>query len=132
VVPIFVNKALSGEPLTIAGDGLQSRRFVYVEDLAAGVVASLAEQAAGRTYNLVGDEDVTVRDIADTVCRLVGNVDVVHTPARAADFKGVRVSGARAAAELGWSAQTTFAEGVQTYIDWTQLESSGGELAPVA
>ena len=42
VVPAFVAKALAGEPLTIAGDGSQSRRFVYVEDLADGVVRALA------------------------------------------------------------------------------------------
>jgi UDP-glucose 4-epimerase len=132
VLPIFVRKALGGEPLTIAGDGLQSRRFVYVEDLAAGVVAGLAPQAAGRVYNLVGDEDVTIRDIADTVRRLVGDVDVVHTAARTADFQGVQVSGARAAAELGWHARTSFVEGVRRYIEWTQLETSGPELAPVA
>jgi UDP-glucose 4-epimerase len=41
VIPIFVSKALEGEPLTIAGDGLQTRRFIYVEDLADGVVAAV-------------------------------------------------------------------------------------------
>ncbi len=50
VVPAFVAKALGGQPLTIAGDGTQSRRFVYVEDLAAGVVAAL--QPGGREPHL--------------------------------------------------------------------------------
>ena len=45
VIPAFVNKALAGEPLTIAGDGSQSRRFVYVEDLAEGVVRALTPAA---------------------------------------------------------------------------------------
>ena len=57
MIPIFVRKALAGEPLTLAGDGLQSRRFVYVEDLADGVVRGLGPQAGGRVYNLVGDEE---------------------------------------------------------------------------
>jgi len=118
VIPIFVRKALAGEPLTIAGEGLQSRRFVYVEDLADGVVRSLAPQASGRVYNLVGDESVTVRGIADTVGELVGDVEVVHTPARTADFAGAEVCGARAAAELGWRPATSFAEGVERYLDW--------------
>ena len=102
VIPIFVRKALAGEPLTIAGEGLQSRRFVYVEDLAEGVVRGLGPQAGGRVYNLVGEESVTVRGIADAVGDLLGGVDIVHTRARAADFAGAEVSGARAAAELGW------------------------------
>jgi UDP-glucose 4-epimerase len=41
VIPAFVGKALRGEPLTLAGDGMQSRRFVYVEDLAEGVALGL-------------------------------------------------------------------------------------------
>ena len=58
VVAAFTAKALAGQPLTIAGDGTQSRRFVYVEDLADGVVASLAPAGANRVYNLVGHENV--------------------------------------------------------------------------
>ena len=46
VIPAFVNRAFKGEPLTLAGDGMQSRRFVYVEDLAEGVVCGLADIAA--------------------------------------------------------------------------------------
>src|SRR6266571_6540856 len=51
VVAAFVARARAGKPLTITGDGTQSRRFVYVEDLAEGVVAALAPSAAGRIYN---------------------------------------------------------------------------------
>ena len=118
VIPIFVRKALAGEPVTIAGEGLQSRRFVYVEDLADGVVRGLGSQAAGRVYNLVGDESVTVRGIADAVGGLLGGVEIVHTQARAADFAGAEISGARAAAELGWRPATSFSEGLRRYVDW--------------
>ena len=53
VIPIFVSKALRGEPLTLAGDGMQFRNFVYVEDLAEGNVLALQSAAKNRTYNLV-------------------------------------------------------------------------------
>lgn len=118
VLPIFVNKALAGDPITIAGDGLQTRRFVYVEDLAEGVVRALRPEAAGRVYNLVGEEETTVRDIAEAVQQAVGDVPIVHTPGRAADFAGATVSGERAAAELDWRPQTSFAEGVERYVAW--------------
>ena len=118
VIPIFVRKALAREPVTIAGEGLQSRRFVYVEDLAEGVVRGLGPRAGGRVYNLVGEESVTVRGIADAVGDLLGGVDIVHTAARAADFAGAEVSGARAAAELGWRPATSFSEGLRRYVDW--------------
>jgi len=118
VLPIFVNKALAGESLTIAGDGMQSRRFVYVEDLAEGVVSALRPEARGRIYNLVGEEDTSVRDIADAVRAAVGDVTITHTEGRAGDFAGARVCGERAARELGWRARTPFTEGVCRYIAW--------------
>jgi UDP-glucose 4-epimerase len=124
VVAQFVGRALAGEPLVVAGDGRQSRRFVYVEDLADGIVRALEPVAANRTYNLVGSEDTTVAEIARTVRDLVGGVDVVVAPARAGDFAGAPVSGARAARELGWEARTPFAEGVRRCVAWQRAEAA--------
>jgi UDP-glucose 4-epimerase len=118
VVPAFVRKALAGEPLEIAGDGLQSRRFVYVEDLAEGIVRGLAPVAANRTYNLVGKVDTTIREIAETVRDVVGDVEIEYVPGRTGDFAGAPVSGRRAATELGWEATTPFAEGLRRYVAW--------------
>jgi UDP-glucose 4-epimerase len=117
-VPQFVRRALAGQPLTIAGQGDQSRRFVYVEDLAEGCVAGLHEVATNRVYNLVGEEDTSVLDIARVVRGLVGDVDIVHVDSRPGDFRGAHVSGRRAAEELGWRARTTFADGVARYLAW--------------
>jgi UDP-glucose 4-epimerase len=122
VVPTFTAKALAGEPLTIAGDGSQSRRFVYVEDLADGVVLALAAQAANRTYNLVGAEDTTIREIAESVRAELGDVEIKAGPGRTADFAGAPVSGVRAAAELGWTATTPFAEGMRRYVEWHRTQ----------
>jgi UDP-glucose 4-epimerase len=132
VLPIFVNKALAGEPLTIAGDGLQTRRFVYVEDLAEGVVRALEPQAAGRIYNLVGDEETSVRDIAEAVRSAVGDVAIVHTEGRAGDFAGAKICGERAAAELGWRPQTSFAEGVGHYVTWHRAHAAAQAAAQTA
>ena len=118
VIPAFVNKAFKGEALTLAGDGLQSRRFVYVEDLAEGVVCGLVETARNRVYNLASDANVTIREIAETVQELVGNTEIVFTPARPGDFGGKVVSSERARVELGWTAGTPFADGVRRYVDW--------------
>ena len=118
VIPAFTAKALAGEPLTIAGDGSQTRRFIYVEDLAEGVVKALAPVAANRTYNLVGTEDTSIREIAQAVQRSIGDVEIVHGPGRTGDYAGAPVSAERAREELGWTASTPFAEGVRRYIEW--------------
>lgn len=118
VVAAFTEKALNGQPLTVAGDGTQSRRFVYVEDLAEGVVASLVPEGANRVFNLVGDEDVSVRSIARSVREVVGEVPIVHVESRAADLKAAKVSGERARRELGWRPTTQFDDGVRRYVEW--------------
>ena len=130
VVPAFVARALAGEALTIAGDGLQSRRFVYVEDLADGVVRALTPVAANRTYNLVGTQDVSIKEIAETVRAVVGDVGVEHVPGRNGDFAGAPVSGDRAAADLGWCASTPFEEGVRRYVEWHRAAASVRAPAP--
>ncbi len=118
VIPAFVGKALRGEPLTLAGDGSQSRRFVYVEDLADGVALGLSEVAGNRVYNLASEENVTIKQIAETIKDELGNVEIVHTPARPGDFGGKVVCSKRAERELGWTAATPFAEGVRRYVKW--------------
>ncbi len=118
VIPAFVNKALAGDPLTLAGDGLQSRKFVYVEDLADGVASAMDDVAVNRVYNLASDETVTIKQIAETIQELMGDVEIVYTPARPGDFGGKIVSSERAERELGWTAATPFSVGVRKYIEW--------------
>ncbi len=132
VVPAFIAKAQAGTPLTIAGDGSATRQFVYVEDLAEGMVAALAPAGAGRVYNLVGDELVSVRQIADTVRELVAEVPIEHGPDRPVDLKFGQASTERAAAELGWEARTSFAEGVRRYVDWLAVTNGSPESRTAA
>lgn len=124
VVPAFVGKALRGEPLTLAGDGGQSRRFVYVEDLADGVALGLGEVATNRVYNLASEENVSIKQIAERIKELMGDVEIVHTPARPGDFGGKVVCSRRAQRELGWTAATPFAEGVRLYVEWRREQET--------
>ena len=118
VIPIFVRKALQGGPLTLAGGGKQFRQFIFVEDLAEGVVLALKPVAAGRTYNLDGQEPVTIAQIAETLGKILGKVDTVITDGRPGDFGGKKVGIDRAKTELGWASVTPFEEGLKRYIDW--------------
>ncbi len=118
VVPIFVKKALAGEPITIQGDGSQFRKFVYVEDLAMGNVASLKFEGEYRVFNLDGTEQVTIKQIAETVKKIIGDVSIEYLPARPGDFGGKEISSQRAKDELGWVPSTTFEEGVSKYVEW--------------
>ena len=118
VVAIFVRKALNGEPLTIFGDGSQYRNFIYVEDLAEGNVAALKESAENHTYNLEGMRPITVKEVAETVKKLVGDVEIEYKEERPGDFEGKTVSAEKAKRELGWEPKVDFEEGVRRYIEW--------------
>jgi UDP-glucose 4-epimerase len=120
VVAKFTDLAFEGKPLTIAGDGSTTRSFIYVEDLADGIVAALAPEAAGRTYNLSGDEVVTILEIAERVQENTDDCEIVHTPPRPGDFPGKTISNERALEELGWKAETSFKEGVRKYVEWVR------------
>ena len=130
VVAKFTDLALGGEALTIAGDGSQSRSFIYVEDLAEGIVAALAPEAAGRTYNLSGEEVVTILEIAETVQEMTGGCEIVHTPPRPGDFPGKVISNERALRELGWEARTSFRDGVGKYVEWVRSSTRAPDPIP--
>jgi UDP-glucose 4-epimerase len=130
VVAKFTDLALEGKPLTIAGDGSQSRSFIYVEDLADGIVAALKPEASGRTYNLSGDEVVTILEIAERVQENTEGCEIVHTPPRPGDFPGKAISNQRALDELGWEAGTSFREGVRRYVEWVRCSTRPPDPIP--
>ena len=120
VIPIFVKKALNKEPLTIAGDGSQFRKFVYVEDLAEGNILGARKIADNKIYNLEGDIKISIKDIAETIRKILGDVKIEYIEGRPGDFSGKEISNKKAKEELGWVPKTDFEEGVKKYIDWYQ------------
>lgn len=127
VIPQFVKKAFSKEKIIVAGDGSQYRKFVYVEDLAEGTVLALKDEAIGQTYNLDGEERVTIKNIVDKVEEIIGR-DVFYTfgPLRGTDFSGKEVSTEKAKKELGWEPKVDFDTGLRRYIEWWKNEESIG------
>ena len=118
VIPIFMRKAINGESLTVAGDGSQNRKFVYVEDLADAHVLALAPEAENQTFNIDGSEEVTILRIAETVTKLLGGKGVEFVPARAGDYGGKQVSSMKAAREIGWTPKIDFETGMERTVAW--------------
>jgi UDP-glucose 4-epimerase len=124
LIPIFVKKALAGESLSINGDGSQTRKFIYVEDLARGNVAALAPQAENQTYNLEGMEQITILQLAKMLDRIFGGVKIQFQPARPGDLSGgTEVDSQKALAELGWQPTISFEEGLRLAVAWLVTHS---------
>jgi len=118
VVTNFITNALTGEPIVIHGDGSHSRYFIYVEDLAEGNVAALKEAARNQIYNLQGLRKVTIKEIAEIVKKLVGNVRIEHADVRPGDYDGRIISSEKAKKELGWVPKVDIEEGIRRYVEW--------------
>jgi len=121
VIPIFIRKALKGESITIQGDGSQYRNYVYIDDLALAHLSALKEQAENQVYNLEGPRKITIREIAETINKLLGGkVRIEYVPARPGDYTGKEVSAEKARRELGWEPQIDFEEGMRHTLAWFQ------------
>ncbi|HLA46413.1 MAG TPA: NAD-dependent epimerase/dehydratase family protein [Thermoplasmata archaeon] len=118
LVPIFIRKALLGEPLTIFGDGMQYRNFLYVEDLARGNVLALANIAENQIYNLEGPRPISVKEVAETIQKILGEVKIEYKPPRPGDYRGKDVSSKKAKRDLKWEPVVEFEEGMRRYIEW--------------
>ena len=122
-ISIFVRRAMRGEPITIFGDGNQGRCWIYVEDLAEGNVAALAESGKNEIINLAGPEFVTMNQIAEALKEIFSDIHIKYEPARPHDFEGSVTSIEKAKKLLRWEPKTPFREGLRKYIEFVKSAS---------
>jgi len=116
VVSNFIVQALKGEPLTVYGDGSQTRSFCYVDDMIRGVVLAF-EQGDADPVNLGNPGECTVRELADLVLRLTGSRSpVVFQPLPVDDPRQRRPEIGRAKRVLGWEPTVALEEGLRRTI----------------
>lgn len=125
VVSIFVSRILEGKPLTIFGDGEQTRDYVFVRDVArANVLASTAAVSRGDrldvpAFNIATGTETTVNGLARHVMQALGReVPVEHAPPRAGELQRSCLDITKAGQELGWRPDVSFAEGLTALAGW--------------
>ncbi|MFI9237576.1 UDP-glucuronic acid decarboxylase family protein [Streptomyces sp. NPDC053079] len=117
-VPTFIRQALDGEPLTVAGDGSQTRSLTYVDDTVDGIVALAASGRPG-PVNIGGGEETTMLDLARHIVDLTGSASVIRFVDRPADDPARRrPDTARARRELGWQPRVGREEGLKRTVEW--------------
>jgi len=123
----FAVQALRREPLTVHGDGSQTRSLCYVDDLIEGIWRLLGSDLVG-PVNLGNPEEVTILELARTVARAAGVEPRIELRPRPVDDPQVRRPDiTRAVTELGWKPQVSLEEGVQRTVPWFRraLEDAG-------
>lgn len=118
VVSNFVAQALQGEPITVYGDGLQTRSFQYVDDLIAGLVAVMDGDEIG-PFNVGNPGEFTMLELAELVKRIVGNPksEIVHRENTADDPTRRRPDITRMREKYGWEPKVVLKDGLMRMLD---------------
>jgi len=120
VIPKFITSALRGEPLTVFGDGEQSRDFTYIENVVqANLLAMESSQAVGKVYNVACGGRYTLNALIGQLERILGRrLEVRYLPPRAGDVKHSEASIESARSDLGYTVQVPFEDGLKKTVEW--------------
>jgi nucleoside-diphosphate-sugar epimerase len=121
VVPNFVTQALAGKPMTVYGDGLQTRSFCYVSDLVRGIYLMMHADTRGEVVNLGNPVEMTVLEFAKKIKAFTGsNSEIIFTPLPENDPMQRRPDISKAKRLLGWEPEVGLDEGLKLAIRWFQ------------
>ena len=121
-IPTFLNQALNGKPITVFGDGSQTRSFCYVDDLIDGIVR-LAESDVHSPVNIGNPDEFTLLELAETVIEITGSrSEIVYEALPTDDPKQRRPDIGRARDLLGWEPTIDLSEGLRRTIDQSGVE----------
>lgn len=125
VVISFVTQALSGAPITIYGDGNQTRSFCYVGDLIRGII-KMIDSAESGPINLGNPEELTIGGLAELVLRITGSSSPIEYRPLPVDDPTRRCPVITKAMErLGWQPEVPIAEGVNKVVEWLRVRRPG-------
>ena len=116
VVDRFVQQAIHNEPITVYGDGLQTRSFTYVTDTIEGVITAIKSGREGEVYNVGNDVETKIIDLANMVKQLTGSVSMIDfqkLPENDPKRRGADISKLR---KLGWDPKISMKQGINEVI----------------
>lgn len=130
VVAIFCNRLLAGEPVTIFGDGRQTRDYVYVDDVVdAFVAAGERAEAAGARVNIGTGVETSVLDLYAALREVTGfGPDPEFAPPRPGELQRIALDSSEAARLLGWRPRVALAEGLERTWNWAFQEVNAGSV----
>ena len=115
----FLRAALQGAPISVFGDGEQTRDFTFVDDAVAATILAAEQGAPGRAYNIGGGSRVSVNEVLQIVERIAGRrLDIRREPAQKGDMRDTYADTSRARAELGFAPATSLADGLAAEYRW--------------
>jgi nucleoside-diphosphate-sugar epimerase len=115
----FMRAALTGAPITLYGDGEQTRDFTFIDDIVSALMAAGDRGPAGAVYNIGGGSRVSINEVLAQIEALVGQpLDIRREAAQMGDMRDTFADTSRARAELGFTPRTSLAEGLRAEFEW--------------
>jgi UDP-glucose 4-epimerase len=115
----FISAALTGEPITVFGDGGQTRDFTFVGDAVSATIAAGERGVVGRAYNIGGGSRVTVTEVLDIIGRVTGRaLRIERGPEQKGDMRDTYADSSLARADLGFAPAVTLADGLAEEARW--------------
>ncbi len=117
-IPAFINQALANKPITVFGDGSQTRSFCYISELVTGII-KLMNSSCAEPVNLGNPEELSILELAEEIRSLTGSKSrIIHRELPLDDPKVRRPDITRAKEKLGWSQSIALKEGLTETIKW--------------
>ena len=125
VISLFIKNALAGEALIIEGDGLQTRDFTYVKDVAeSNKLAALCKDAKGNVYNVGSGVQTTIEEIASQILANTGSKsEKTYAPPRVGDVRHSLASLEKAKRDLCYEPKTKIKEGIKDTVEWVKSQT---------
>ncbi|MDR1989653.1 MAG: NAD-dependent epimerase/dehydratase family protein, partial [Acidobacteriaceae bacterium] len=122
----FIKAVLRGEPITLYGDGEQTRDFTFVGDAVAATIAAGTRGIPGRVYNIGGGSRVSINEVIQMIGRVSGHKPQVHVdPAQKGDMRHTYADTTNARADLRFAPSVTLEQGITAEVQWLEtLEPS--------
>ena len=115
----FIRAAIKGEPITLYGDGEQTRDFTFVKDAVAATAAAGTQGVPGRAYNIGGGSRVSINQVLDMIGQIAGRpLDVRREPAQKGDMRDTFADTGLAKADLGFAPTVSLEEGIEAEYRW--------------
>ena len=117
VIPKFIDQTHEGKPMTVEGDGMQTRTFTYVDDCVEALILLSEKGVPGEAYNIAGEKPYTIAQVSKTIAGLYGIYGIKFIPRKKGDLDLINPSTEKIRA-LGWEPKIPLSIGIKKTSDW--------------
>ncbi len=119
VITVFIEQALSGDDITVHGDGEQTRDFVFIDDIVEANRRGSITDSVGEPFNIGTGDSITIRELAELIRTVTdSDSDIVHTDGRSADIKHSQADISKSTEQLEYEPTTSIQDGIEQTVEW--------------